>query len=238
VDLKGNYMEFRYGDQTGSLTSDAYAHEEAEGAPEGGDFSAKRIFDIAVASLALIFVAPLLLLVGLMIRLQDGKKALYSQPRWGRNGETFQCFKLRSMVPDAAERLDAVLASDPEAKREWDLTQKLTNDPRITPLGKFIRASSIDELPQLLNILRGDMSFVGPRPIPLYERSKYGEGFEYYCRVRPGLTGIWQISGRSNVSYAERVEMDTSYVKSHTFAGDIGIMLKTVPAVLLSVGAK
>ena len=217
-------MEFRYGDQTGSLTSDAYTHEEADSAPEGSDFSAKRIFDIAVASLALIFVAPLLLVVALLIRLQDGKKALYSQPRWGRNGETFQCFKLRSMVPDAAERLDAVLASDPEAKREWDLTQKLTNDPRITPLGKFIRATSIDELPQLLNIL--------------YERSKYGEGFEYYCRVRPGLTGIWQVSGRSNVSYAERVEMDTTYVKSHTFAGDIGIMLKTVPAVLLSVGAK
>ncbi|MCU0732129.1 MAG: sugar transferase [Hyphomonas sp.] len=195
-------MEFRYGDQTGSLSNDAYTHEEAEGAPEGGDFSPKRIFDVVVASLALLFVAPLLLVVGLLIRLQDGQRALYSQPRWG------------------------------------DLTQKLTNDPRITPLGKFIRATSIDELPQLLNIIRGDMSFVGPRPIPLYERSKYGEGFAYYCRVRPGLTGIWQISGRSNVSYSERVEMDTKYVMTHTFMGDIGIMLKTVPAVLLSVGAK
>ncbi|MEX1250645.1 MAG: sugar transferase [Hyphomonas sp.] len=231
-------MDFRYGDQTGSLTGDAHSHEEAGGAPEGRDFSPKRIFDISIATLALVFAAPLLLVVGLLIRLQDNQKALYSQPRWGRNGETFQCFKLRSMVPDAAERLDALLASSPEAKREWDLTQKLTNDPRITPLGKFIRATSIDELPQLLNIIRGEMSFVGPRPIPLYERSKYGDGFEYYCRVRPGLTGIWQISGRSNVSYAERVEMDTEYVKSNTFAGDIGIMLKTVPAVLLSVGAK
>lgn len=230
-------MEFRIGDQTGSLTDDTYTHD-TEGTPEGDDFSSKRIFDVVFASIGLLFVAPLLLIVGLLIRLQDGQKALYSQPRWGRNGQTFQCFKLRSMVPDAAERLEAVLASDPAAKLEWDLTQKLTNDPRITPLGKLIRATSIDELPQLLNIIRGDMSFVGPRPIPLYERSKYGEGFKVYCRVRPGLTGIWQISGRSNISYTERVEMDTKYVQTRTFMGDIGIMLKTVPAVLMSVGAK
>ncbi|MFN7163985.1 MAG: sugar transferase, partial [Hyphomonas sp.] len=102
----------------------------------------------------------------------------------------------------------------------------------------FIRATSIDELPQLLNIIRGDMSIVGPRPIPLYERSKYGEGFEQYCRVRPGLTGIWQTSGRSNVSYTERVEMDKTYVQTQTFLGDIWIIIKTVPAVLMSDGAK
>ncbi len=231
-------MEFRYGEQTGSLTNDTYAHDEAEGSPNDGDFSTKRIFDVLVASLALLFVAPLLLIVGLLIRLQDGQKALYSPPRLGRNGDTFQCFKLRSMVPNAAGKLEAVLASDPAAKLEWELTQKLTNDPRITPLGKFIRATSIDELPQLLNIIRGDMSFVGPRPISHSERSKYGESFEFYCRVRPGLTGVWQTSGRSNVSYTERVEMDTKYVQTRTFLGDIWIMLKTVPAVLMSVGAK
>lgn len=231
-------MEFRYGDQTGSLADDAYVTVEREEAPNGVDLSPKRMFDILVASIALVFVAPLLLLVSGLIRLQDGKKALYSQPRYGYNGETFYCLKLRSMVPNAAERLQATLDSDPAAKLEWERTSKLTNDPRITPVGRFIRATSIDELPQLINIIRGDMSLVGPRPIPLYERTKYGEHFAYYCSVRPGLTGIWQTSGRSNVSYAERVEMDKEYVETRTFLGDIWLMLKTVPAVLLSDGAK
>jgi lipopolysaccharide/colanic/teichoic acid biosynthesis glycosyltransferase len=231
-------MEFRIGDQTGGLDDTAYENGEYEGSPNGGDFSPKRLFDIVVASVALVFVAPLLLVVALLIRLQDGQKALYTQSRWGLNGETFECFKLRSMVPNAAEKLQAVLDADPEAKREWELTQKLTNDPRITPLGKFIRATSIDELPQLLNIIRGDMSIVGPRPIPLYERSKYGDDFVHYCRVRPGLTGLWQISGRSNTTYAERIALDRKYVQTRTFWGDIWIMLKTVPAVLFSVGAK
>lgn len=231
-------MEFRIGERASDLEDSSYEHDDIDGAPDGGDFSPKRIFDVVVASVALILVSPLLLVVGLLIRLQDGKAALYSQPRWGRNGESFECFKLRSMVPNAAEKLQAVLDSNPAAKIEWDLTQKLTNDPRITPLGKFIRATSIDELPQLLNIIRGDMSIVGPRPIPLYERSKYGEGFEHYCKVRPGLTGLWQISGRSNTTYSERIEMDTKYVQTHTFWGDIRIMLMTVPAVLFSVGAK
>lgn len=230
-------MEFRIGDQTSSLDDSSY-DSEVDGSPDGGDYSAKRIFDVVVASIGLIFVAPLLFVVALLIRLQDGKRALYSQPRWGLNGETFQCFKLRSMVPDADKKLQEVLENDAEARREWELTQKLTNDPRITPLGKFIRATSIDELPQLLNIIRGDMSIVGPRPIPIYERAKYGEGFEHYCRVRPGLTGLWQISGRSNTTYSERIELDKTYVRTRTFWGDIGIMLKTVPAVLFSVGAK
>ncbi len=231
-------MEFRYGDQTGSLTDDAYVAAERDETPNGVDLSPKRMFDILVASIALVFVAPLLLIVALLIRLQDGKKALYSQPRYGLHGETFYCLKLRSMVPNAAEILQATIDSNPAAKREWELTNKLTNDPRITPVGKFIRATSIDELPQLINIIRGDMSLVGPRPIPLYERTKYGEHFAYYCSVRPGLTGIWQTSGRSNVSYTQRVEMDKQYVETRTFFGDIWLMLKTVPAVLLSDGAK
>jgi exopolysaccharide production protein ExoY len=231
-------MEFRFGEQTGSLPDDAYSDDANEGSPKGGDFSAKRVFDIVAASLGLIFLAPLLILVALLIRLQDGQKALYSQPRWGYKGEAFRCFKLRTMVPDADKKLQAVLESSAEARLEWDRTQKLTNDPRITPLGKFIRATSIDELPQLLNIIRGDMSIVGPRPIPLYERPKYGEGFVHYARVRPGLTGLWQTSGRSNTTYAERIQLDTQYVKTRTFWGDVMIIVKTVPAVLLSVGAK
>jgi len=231
-------MEFRIGEQTGSLPGDAYSDDDVEGSPDGKGFSAKRLFDVVIASLALLFLAPLLIVVGVLIRLQDGQKALYSQPRYGFKGETFQCFKLRSMVPNADAKLQAVIDSNPQARLEWELTRKLSNDPRITPLGKFIRATSIDELPQLLNIIRGDMSIVGPRPIPLYERSKYGEGFEQYCRVRPGLTGIWQTSGRSNVSYTERVEMDKTYVQTQTFLGDIWIIIKTVPAVLMSDGAR
>ena len=231
-------MDFRFGDHIDGLTDSTYTDDGVSGPPSGGDLSAKRVFDIVAASLVLLFVAPLLILVAVLIRLQDGQKALYSQPRWGFHGETFQCFKLRSMVPNAAEKLQAVLDSNPDARREWDLTQKLTNDPRITPLGKFIRATSIDELPQLLNIIRGDMSVVGPRPIPLYERPKYGEDFVHYCSVRPGLTGLWQTSGRSNTTYAQRIEMDKEYVQTRTFWGDVWIILKTIPAVLMSVGAK
>ena len=231
-------MEFRFGDQTGSLTDDTYAHEDFDGSPDGEEISVKRVFDIVAASLGLLFLAPMLFVVGVLIRLQDGEKALYSQPRWGLNGETFQCLKLRSMVPNAAEKLQEVLDNDPEARIEWERTQKLTNDPRITPLGKFIRATSIDELPQLLNIIRGDMSIVGPRPIPLYERPKYGEDFAHYSSVRPGLTGLWQTSGRSNTTYDERIQLDKQYVQTRTFTGDLWIIVKTVPAVLLSVGAK
>jgi exopolysaccharide production protein ExoY len=230
-------MEFRIGDPASGLPN-TYTDENNNQSPDNGGFDAKRIFDIVAASAGLVLVGPLLLGIGLLIRLQDGEKALYTQPRYGRSGRAFQCFKLRSMVPDADKRLQDVLDGDPEAKREWELTQKLTNDPRITPLGRFIRLSSIDELPQLINILRGDMSVVGPRPIPLYERNKYGEGFEHYCSVRPGLTGLWQISGRSNITYAQRVEIDTRYVQTRSFWGDIMIMLKTVPAVLKSDGAK
>lgn len=232
-------MDFRFGDQTTSLAdSSTYSPGDFDSAPDGNEFSVKRLFDIVAASLGLLFLAPLLLLVWAAIRLQDGKPALYSQPRWGLNGETFECFKLRSMVPNAAEKLQAVLDANPDAQREWDLTQKLTNDPRITPLGKIIRATSIDELPQLMNIIKGDMSIVGPRPIPLYERPKYGEDFQHYASVRPGLTGLWQTSGRSNTTYSERIQLDKKYVQTRTFWGDIWIILKTVPAVVFSVGAK
>lgn len=231
-------MEFRFGDQTESLTDHAFADDAYEGSPNNGDYSLKRIFDVVSASLLLLLVAPLLIAIGIAIRMQDGEKALYSQTRYGLNGRAFQCLKLRSMVPNAAEKLQEVLDNDPEAKREWELTQKLTNDPRITPLGKFIRATSIDELPQLLNIIRGDMSVVGPRPIQFSEFSKYGDDLAHYCSVRPGLTGLWQVSGRSNVGYVERVALDKRYVQTRTFWGDLVIIFKTVPAVLKSDGAK
>ena len=198
----------------------------------------KRLVDIVVAGVALLFVAPLILGIALLIRMQDGSRAFYSQKRYGLNGETFNCFKLRSMVPDAREQLESLLASDPAARAEWDETQKLTNDPRITALGNFIRKTSIDELPQLYNVLRGDMSLVGPRPIVESEIVRYGESFRAYCSVRPGITGLWQVSGRSDTTYPQRVATDVEYVRTRSFWGDIKIMLMTVPAVLISKGAR
>ncbi len=202
------------------------------------DQIAKRSLDILVASAALLFLAPLLLFVAGLIRLQDGGPALFRQKRQGRDGKPFHCYKLRSMVPNAAERLEQLLATDPEARREWQETQKLTHDPRITPLGHFIRKTSIDELPQLINIIRGDMSIVGPRPIVENEIVKYGEYYQTYCSVRPGLTGLWQVRGRSDTSYDQRVALDVEYARNRSFFTDLKIMFLTVPAVLNSRGAR
>ncbi|MEH6743988.1 sugar transferase [Hyphomonas sp.] len=199
---------------------------------------AKRAFDVLVASCILVFTAPLILTIAIFIRLQDGGPAIFKQMRQGKNGTPFPCYKLRSMVPDAGERLQQLLATDPEARREWAETQKLSRDPRITSLGQFIRKSSIDELPQLLNVIRGDMSLVGPRPIVESEISKYGEHYKHYCAVRPGLTGLWQVRGRSDTSYETRVAMDVEYARTRTFLTDVKILLLTLPAVVNSKGAR
>lgn len=216
----------------------AYSSARLDRTEYDGNTGAKRILDIVVAGAALVFVFPLLLTVGLLIRLQDGGRAVYVQKRYGRNGRTFMCFKLRSMVLNSDERLKEILDTDPVARDEWERTQKLTNDPRITPLGQFIRKTSIDELPQLLNILKGEMSIVGPRPIVENEIKKYGEFYRDYCAVRPGLTGLWQVEGRSNTTYEQRVQLDVKYARTRTLSGDFMIMLRTVPAVLFSRGAK
>ena len=197
----------------------------------------KRMFDIAVALIALIVLAPLIAVFAIMVRLQDGGSAFFSQTRYGLHGRTFKCYKLRSMASDAAERLERILESNSDLRREWQTAQKLQNDPRITPLGNFLRKSSIDELPQLWNVLRGDMSIVGPRPIVKNEIQKYGDSYRYYTAVRPGLTGLWQVEGRADTTYDERVDMDVKYVRTRSFFSDIWIVLKTVPAVLASRGA-
>lgn len=197
----------------------------------------KRTLDIVGASLLLLFVAPVIAFFAVMIRIQDGKQAIFWQPRIGAGGKPFNCFKLRSMVPNAGERLKEILAEDPKLRDEWERTQKLAIDPRITPLGHFLRKSSIDELPQLFNILRGDMSLVGPRPIVQNEIEKYGKFFQDYVSVQPGLTGLWQVKGRSETSYPERVALDVEYARNLSFWGDIKIMLATIPAVLFSKGA-
>ena len=198
----------------------------------------KRLMDIFLASFGLVFVAPLMIPIAVAIRLHDGGPALFVQSRIGRDGKKFRCYKFRSMVVDADTRLQELIESDPKARLEWTKAQKLTNDPRITRFGRFLRKSSLDELPQLFNILKGEMSVVGPRPIVDSEVSKYGIYFDHYKGTKPGLTGLWQISGRSDTSYDERVALDVAYVERWSLLGDAKIIALTIPAIVASKGAR
>ncbi len=197
----------------------------------------RRLMDVAVALVALLFFFPLCLIVALSIKLQDGGKILYAQDRIGLGGRTFKCWKFRSMVVNAQERLDALLVSDTNARDEWLRDHKLKRDPRITKLGLFLRKSSMDELPQLYNVLMGEMSIVGPRPIVAAEVHRYRRQFRHYCSVKPGLTGLWQVSGRNNTSYRRRVAIDTLYVRNRSIGLDLKILAATIPAVLLRDGS-
>jgi len=205
--------------------------------PAGG-MTASRAFDIFAASACLIFLAPLMLGITLMILVVDRAPPLFGHTRVGRDGVTFKCLKFRSMRLNADEHLRALLERDENARLWWERQHKLPEDPRITRLGNLLRRSSLDELPQLFNVLRGEMSMVGPRPIVAAEIVKYGRYFEYYCRVRPGISGLWQISGRSHTSYRRRVAMDVIYVRSHTFWLDLKIAALTLPAVVLQRGSQ
>jgi undecaprenyl-phosphate galactose phosphotransferase len=196
----------------------------------------KAGFDQVAAAIVLVLMAPLLLVLALLIR-ADGGPALYSHRRIGAGGRMFSCLKFRSMVVDADGALRRLLAADPAAAAEWAATQKLRHDPRITRVGRFLRASSLDELPQLLNVLRGEMSLVGPRPIVRAEVARYGSNIEHYYAAKPGLTGLWQVSGRSSMSYAQRVQLDVWYVRNWSLWHDIAILFKTIPAVFLQRGA-
>ena len=210
--------------------SGEYAH-----APAGE--ACKRAVDVVLTVLALAFLAPLMLLVALLVCLQDRGPILFAHERIGRHGSSFKCLKFRSMSVDAAGQLEAYLARNPFARAQWTRDHKLRKDPRITPLGRMLRRSSLDELPQLLNVLAGDMSLVGPRPIVEGEAAKYGIWFADYCRVRPGITGLWQISGRSDVDYPSRVALDVEYVRNVSLALDLRILALTVPAVLAGRGS-
>lgn len=197
----------------------------------------KRLLDIAVASLAITALSPLLLLLALLVRRADNGPALYGQIRVGVGGRTFRCLKFRSMIIDSDARLADHLSSNPAAAREWKLNRKLRDDPRVTGIGKFLRKTSLDELPQLFNVVRGEMSLVGPRPVVPSELDHYGLARVHYLRARPGLTGLWQVSGRSHTSYKQRVEFDRIYVNRWSLWRDIAILLKTVPVLLLRSGA-
>jgi exopolysaccharide production protein ExoY len=200
--------------------------------------SAKRLIDISVAFLALVLLGPLMAVICIVMRISGPGPILFRQTRIGKAGREFKCYKFRSMVFDADRVLNEHLRQNESARREWQVNQKLTVDPRITPLGSFLRKTSLDELPQLFNVLAGDMSIVGPRPIVRDEIPKYDDKILYYLAMRPGITGLWQVSGRSDCSYPERVALDTRYVSEWSLKWDIIILFKTVPAVLLQSGSR
>ncbi len=197
----------------------------------------KRAMDLGGALALLLACLPVFLAVALLVR-RDGGPVFYAHPRIGRHGRPFGCLKFRSMVVDADRRLAEVLARDPAARAEWEATRKLRRDPRVTAIGRFLRATSLDELPQLINVLRGEMSLVGPRPVQAAELEQhYGADAAHYLAVRPGITGPWQVSGRSDTSYATRVALDVAYATSPSLWTDIAILLRTPLAVLQRRGA-
>jgi undecaprenyl-phosphate galactose phosphotransferase len=197
----------------------------------------KAIFDVTFAILLLFIASPLLLIIAAIVRL-DGGPVLFAHRRIGAGGRHFYCLKFRTMVVHADQVLQQILATDPERAAEWRATHKLRDDPRVTRLGKLLRQMSLDEVPQLLNVIRLEMSLVGPRPIVDSEIAHYGEDIAHYYALRPGLTGLWQVSGRSDTSYARRVRLDVWYVNNWTIWHDLAVLLKTIPAVLRREGAR
>lgn len=199
----------------------------------------KQVFDTSLALIVAVFLLPLFVIIPVLIRLCSGKgPVFYRANRLGRYGRPIRVWKFRSMYVDADARLKSILDADPKRKAEFEANFKLTDDPRVTPLGKFLRKTSLDEIPQLLNVFAGDMALVGPRPIVTAEIPYYGEAFEIFSSVKPGITGLWQCSGRSDADYARRVALDVHYVLNWSPWMDLWIVLRTVVAVLTMKGAR
>ena len=193
----------------------------------------KRAFDLALIVLFAPVIIPLIAIMAFLVML-DGNAPFYSQQRVGRNGKIFRMLKLRTMVPNADKMLAAYLAANPDAKAEWDATQKLKNDPRITKVGRILRKTSLDELPQLINVLAGSMSIVGPRPM-MVEQQRLYDGQSYF-KMRPGLTGLWQVSDRNECEFRDRVKFDDAYYQVLSFSTDVAVILRTVRVVLRGTG--
>lgn len=196
-----------------------------------------RLFDVVSSLLLLLAAMPFMLLLAIALQIDSPGRLFFVQQRVGRGGRMFPCVKFRTMCENADEVLARHLATCERARDEWARDHKLRNDPRITRVGVWVRRLSLDEFPQLLNILAGHMSVVGPRPIVRAEIVRYGHHFASYCSVRPGLTGLWQVSGRNDVTYDERVALDCRYVASKSLRTDLNIVLRTVPAMLGAKGA-
>lgn len=194
----------------------------------------KRIFDVVSASVLLVLLSPIFLVITIWVKLDSKGPAFFSHKRVGYKGEEIGIYKFRTMVSNAKEVFDNFT---PEQKAEFAKNFKLDNDPRITKIGNFLRKSSLDELPQLINIIKGDMSVVGPRPVVTDELDKYGEYAEKFLSVKPGLTGFWQANGRSDTTYEERVQMDMYYIDNRSFWFDIKIIFKTIISVIKKEGA-
>lgn len=230
---RGYRPEARTADDVRTAHNGQGALPESSGIVGG---SWKRSFDILAAICAIVLLSPLYLMIAASIKLGDAGPVLFRHRRIGRSGKPFYCLKFRTMAVDAESLLERHLALNPEAAREWAADHKLRQDPRVTPLGHGLRKTSLDELPQLVNILKGEMSFVGPRPIVSAEVPKYGDAIHQYCCARPGLTGPWQVSGRNDVDYAQRVMFDTEYVEHWNFWRDVAIIGKTFRVVVTRKG--
>jgi len=197
----------------------------------------KRVLDLTLTLLGGALVLPLIALIALWIRFDSSGPVFYAQQRIGQDGREFRAWKFRSMVENADQILTRHLAENPVLQEEWERDHKLRNDPRITKVGRFLRRSSLDELPQLWNVLLGEMSLVGPRPIVEAEIPKYGNKFDLYMKVKSGLTGLWQVSGRNDTSYDERVRLDAFYVRNWSVWLDFYILFRTIETVLFRKGA-
>jgi exopolysaccharide production protein ExoY len=195
-------------------------------------------FNQLCALLLLTALGPLMIAISIAIRLSGTRSVLFAHHRVGQNGLLFRCFKFQTMVDNAEQVLEALLERDPVAKAQWLRDQKLENDPRITAIGHFLRKSSLDELPQLLNVLRGEMNLVGPRPIVVRELERYGTEKRHYLSVKPGMTGLWQVSGRNLTSYGQRVQLDRQYVIRRSVWLDFYILFRTVWVVVSGHGAR
>lgn len=192
----------------------------------------KRVLDVTVAVVALIVLSPLMLMTALAIALTMGRPIFFAQRRVGHGGAPFLCYKFRTMSRDAEKRLQDYLRDNADAAAEWRDARKLRHDPRVTTVGRTLRVTSIDELPQLFNVLGGDMSCVGPRPVVPDELALYGRQIDDYLAARPGMTGPWQVSGRNALSYADRVALDSHYVQNWSLGSDLTILARTIPAVM------
>jgi len=197
----------------------------------------KRLVDIILALTGIVLLAPLFAICFLSSLITSPGPALFRHRRIGFNGKHFDCLKFRTMVTDAPERLRQLLESDPSAAREWAANKKLKHDPRVTAIGAILRKSSLDELPQLFNVLKGEMSIVGPRPVPEEELERYAASAEAYLACRPGITGLWQVSGRSSTTYEKRIACDTFYARNWSMVLDIKILVVTIPSLLTSENA-
>lgn len=196
----------------------------------------KRIFDIVFASIVLTVFSPIYLAITLLIFISSHGSVLYIHPRVGLNGSKFNCIKFRTMISGADQALEDYLNACPISRAEYEESFKLKHDPRITKIGKFLRTTSLDELPQFWNVLMGDMSVVGPRPLVQDELSKYGSAIERVLSVRPGIAGLWQVSGRNDIPYTKRVQIDASYVKRMSFLLDLHLIFKTILVVIFPKG--